>query len=107
MTADTLPSPDAQATLLLCSDLGTSAAQSCPPLTPSAFHRLLRTLDALGKTPKDFFDDYGALDETLVEEVAARDTKFEAPRLLRLLRHGAALGVALERWRQMGFWFVA
>lgn len=107
MTATPLPSPDAQATLLLCSDLGISGPQSTPPLTPSAFHRLLRTLADLGKTPKDFFDDYGALDETLVHDIVARDPRFEAPRLLRLLRHGAALGVALERWRQMGFWFVA
>jgi len=93
-------SPQAQALLLLTVSLGAhDEAPAAKPLSAAEWSRLARWLTEQGRDPATLLDPAGA--GGLAESA---DPPLDPARLQILLRRGAALGLALERWQRAGLW---
>jgi len=97
-----LPSPDTQAVLLLCSNLGTRNDGPAKPLTTRQFSALAKWLQERGLGPRDLLHDRG---RSQLAQLQLRDLTQEA--LEGLLERGAALGLMVERWTSSGIWIIS
>ena len=96
-----LPSPDTQAILLLCSSLGSRNEGPAKPLTARQYSALDRWLQERELCPSDLLHDKG---RARLAELQLRDVTREG--LERLLERGAALGLVVERWAGSGIWII-
>src|SRR5205807_7219795 len=96
-----LPSPDTQAILLLCSNLGTRNEGLAKPLTPRQYSAVAKWLQDCKLCPSDLLHDKG---RARLVELQLRDVTQEV--LERLLERGAALGLMVERWASSGIWII-
>ena len=94
---------DTQATLLLCSTLG-SADMGVRPLTLPQYNALVQALVSLGKRPSDLLQDAGLVETicSMPVENARLKEPVSASRLKALLDRGFALSMAVNRWAQYG-----
>ncbi len=94
--------PDAQAILLLCLRLRTSAQQSLKPFTLREWNSLARRMmDSSLETPGTLLG-LSAMD--LKAELFLSDA--EAQRVAMLLERGAGLAIELERLESLGIWIL-
>lgn len=94
-------SPDTQAVLLLCGELGRSAFD-VRPLGPKQYSALASWLDGEGLRPSDLLSREGC--DRLK---AAPQAEIAWPRVEPLLERGANLGFAAERWERAGIWVLS
>ncbi len=90
-------SEDAKAILLLHGHLG--GMSGLAPLHLRDYNAVVQWLAARGQRPADLLSG-----ETVA--AVARDTAIPESRLSGLLKRGASLGFAMERWNQSGIWVV-
>ncbi len=90
-------SEDAKAILLLHGHLG--GMSGFAPLHLRDYNAVVQWLAARGHRPADLLSG-----ETVA--AVARDTDIPESRLSGLLKRGATLGFAMERWNQSGIWVV-
>ncbi|MDY7228571.1 DNA-processing protein DprA [Hyalangium rubrum] len=93
MAPHDLLSPDTQVTLLLCGHFPGNKDESNRPLALIEYNRLAKELLARSLRPADLLSN---VPEGLSPDFIAQE------RLNRLLRRGAALALATERWSQSG-----
>lgn len=92
---------ETEATLLLCGRFGASRQEeAASPLEAGEFNELLSVLDHLSLTLPDLLHPgaFQALRHTPETSVLLSE------RLETLLKRGAALAIALERWERQGYW---
>jgi predicted Rossmann fold nucleotide-binding protein DprA/Smf involved in DNA uptake len=90
-------SPDTQAVLLLCSELGASGEPR--PLTAAEYNRLARWLAGKRLRPSDL------LTNEAFEDLAA---DLPSPKRLRaLLERGRLLGLSVAKWLNFGIWVIS
>ncbi len=94
--------PDTQAVLLLCGELGRRGGNGMKPLGPRQYGTLATWLKMEGLRPGDLLTPEGRvkLDGLQTPEV-------NAPRILPLLERGAALALIVERWERSGLWVIS
>ena len=94
--------PDTQAVLLLCGELGQRDSNGMKPLGPRQYGTLTTWLKMEGLRPGDLLTPEGRvkLDGLQTPEV-------NAPRILPLLERGAALALIVERWERSGLWVIS
>lgn len=95
-------SPNTQAMLLLCGNLGQRGETAGKPLGPKQFSALAAWLEAQALTLADLLTPEGRA--RLVE---AALSELPASRVDRLLDRGAALALVVERWQRAGIWIVS
>jgi len=93
--------PNTQAVLLLCGELG-RRGDELKPLGQRQYNALASWLNAQGMRPGDLLTAEGRRRLTTVE---AKDIDCE--RMAPLLDRGAALALALERWERGGLWVIS
>lgn len=95
-------SPDTQVTLLLCAGFGQKRTIEPRPLTLKEYNSLARWLYDENLTPKDLLDPkiQNQLSQTTLN-------KLDPYRILALLKRGATLSLAVERWASQGLWILA
>lgn len=91
-------SPDTQAVLLLCGRFG-DRANGADPLTAGEYARLTKWLRERQLRPAGLLEGV-----SLAELVAA---KLEPARIESLLKRGAAMALATEKWLRSGLWIVS
>ena len=91
-------SPDTQAVLLLCGRFG-DRANGADPLTAGEYARLTKWLRERQLRPAGLLKGV-----SLAELVAA---KLEPARIESLLKRGAAMALATEKWLRSGLWIVS
>ena len=94
--------PDTQAVLLLCGELGQRGGNGLKPLGLRQYNALASWLKAQGLRPGDL----------LGAEARAKLAGFQAPevnsdRVIPLLDRGAALALVVERWERSGLWVIS
>jgi predicted Rossmann fold nucleotide-binding protein DprA/Smf involved in DNA uptake len=94
---------ETEVTLLLCGNFGnTRRDEAVEPLTPREFNALLKSLERHSLALSDMAQP-GTVDE--LREDPVEDQAF-IERVSQLLRCGAALAMAVERWVSQGFWVI-
>ena len=95
-------SPDTQVTLLLCAGFGQKRTIEPRPLTLTEYNNLARWLQSNDLTPKDLLDP-------TIQDKLSRITisKLDSHRILALLKRGAMLSLAVEKWTSQGLWILA
>ena len=95
-------SPDTQAVLLLCGELGQRGTASVKPLGLRQYNALASWLDAQAMRPGDLLaaEGRGTLE-------AAQTAEVDAARVAPLLDRGAALALMVERWERSGLWVIS
>ncbi len=94
--------PETQAILLLCGNLGLRGGTEHKPLGPRQYSAMAAWLEAEGLRPADLLDPDGRrkLASLAVEELTPQ-------RVEPLLDRGAALALVVERWQRSGIWIVS
>ena len=95
-------SPDTQAVLLLCGNLGQRGEAGIKPLGPKQYSALAQWLKAQALSPADLLTPEGR--STLANGALS---ELPAHRLDPLLDRGAALALVVERWQRSGIWIVS
>jgi predicted Rossmann fold nucleotide-binding protein DprA/Smf involved in DNA uptake len=94
------PTPDTQAVLLLCANLG-QRHDVAKPLTSKQYSALAKWLHERSLWPRDLLNHNGRA------SLAGLDLpELAKDQVERLLDRGAALGVMVERWTNGGIWIV-
>ncbi|MBU1636045.1 DNA-processing protein DprA [bacterium] len=96
-------SSDTQVVLMLCGVLPGAPVCDGTPLGAADFYRLARWLDGRKLSPSALLEA-DALREA-AEGIIEHQVSME--RLQTLLRRGAAIALACERWLQMGLWIIS
>jgi predicted Rossmann fold nucleotide-binding protein DprA/Smf involved in DNA uptake len=96
-------SSDTQVVLLLCGVLPGAPVCDGTPLNAADFYRFARWLDGHKLSPAML------LEAEALEAVAegVMEYQISEERLQALLRRGAAIALACERWLQMGLWIIS
>ena len=94
--------PDTQAVLLLCAELGQRGSNGLKPLGLRQYNALASWLKSQGLRPGDLLntDCQRRLEGFLAPEV-------DSVRVSNLLDRGAALGLMVERWERGGLWVIS
>jgi predicted Rossmann fold nucleotide-binding protein DprA/Smf involved in DNA uptake len=93
--------PDAQAVLLLCGHFAKAATGADKPLSVAEYGRLAKWLHEQQLRPADLLKFAHVDFKRLVE------AKLDAERVLNLLRRGAAMALATEKWLRSGLWVLS
>jgi predicted Rossmann fold nucleotide-binding protein DprA/Smf involved in DNA uptake len=99
---ETSVTPDTQAVLLLCGELGQRSGNSLKPLGLRQYNALAAWLKAQGMRPGELLKSEGRTKLT-ASEVQGVDSD----RVMPLLDRGAALALMIERWERSGLWVVS
>lgn len=91
-------SPDTQAVLLLCGRFG-DRGNGADPLTAGEYARLTKWLRERQLRPGNLLEDLSLQD--LVE------ARLEPARVAALLKRGAAMALATEKWLRSGLWIIS
>jgi len=99
---DSILTPDTQAVLLLCGELGERGGNGLKPLGLRQYNALASWLKTQGLRPGDL----------LVAEARTKLAGLQAPeidpdRVIPLLDRGAALALVVERWERSGLWVIS
>ena len=94
-------SHDTQATLLLCASFGYPRTMEPKPLTLREYNNLASWLENNDLTPQDLLDI--TIQDKLSQVVIK---KLESHRILALLKRGAMLSFAVEKWTNQGLWIL-
>lgn len=94
--------PDTQAVLLLCGELGQHGGNGAKPLGLRQYNALASWLKSEGLRPGDL----------LTIDIQRRLNSFQTPevnfdRVAPLLERGAALALIVERWERSGLWVIS
>lgn len=98
---DHRPSPDTQATLLLCGYFGGKAQSEVKPLTLTEYNRVAQWLRKQVLRPRDLLDTDG-----VAQCEAFGDASITGDRLRQLLARGVALAFVVDEWAREGIWVV-
>lgn len=93
------PTPDTQATLLLCARLGQREENAVKPLSPRQYAEIAIWLKDRSLRPGDLLRDAGR-----AQLADLPPEKFSKESVELLLDRGAALALVLERWTSQGLW---
>lgn len=94
--------PDTQAVLLLCGELGQRGGDGLKPLGLRQYNALASWLKTQGLRPGDLLSSEG---RTRLAGLQAPEVNSD--RVTPLLDRGAALGLIVERWERSGLWVVS
>jgi predicted Rossmann fold nucleotide-binding protein DprA/Smf involved in DNA uptake len=99
---DTTLTPDTQAVLLLCGELGQRDGNGLKPLGLRQYNALASWLKVQGMRPGDLLRPEGRkrLTNVAVQEV-------DSDRVAPLLDRGAALALVVEKWERSGLWVIS
>ena len=94
--------PDTQAVLLLCGELGQRGGNGLKPLALRQYNNLATWLKTEGLRPGDLLTSEGRmkLGGLQAEEVSS-------DRVSPLLERGTALALMVERWERSGLWVIS
>jgi predicted Rossmann fold nucleotide-binding protein DprA/Smf involved in DNA uptake len=95
-------SPDTQAMLLLCGNLGQRGENASKPLGPKQYSALAAWLKMQAMSLADLLTPEGR-----AQLADAGLTELPASRVDPLLDRGAALALVVERWQRSGIWIVS
>lgn len=94
--------PDTQAVLLLCAELGQRGADNVKPLGLRQYNALTGWLKEQDLRPGDLLNRDGR------SRLAAFETpEINAERIVPLLDRGAALALLVEKWQRSGLWIIS
>ncbi len=94
--------PDTQAVLLLCGELGQRDGNGPKPLGLRQYNALASWLKIQGLRPGDLLSEVGATRVTELQSPA-----LDPIRLAHLLGRGAALALSVEKWERSGLWVMS
>src|ERR1700749_1186266 len=94
-------SADTAVVLLLCGRFGGERQEEFPPLTTREYSDLAKWLNGKGWRPSDLIGN-AATDLSDIHEA-----RIERARLDSLLKRGASMALALERWARGGIWVIS
>lgn len=103
LTASHVLSPDTQAILLLCSNLGQIRPTETKPLCQSEYNQLAQSLLANNLRPSHLLDSEGL---SWLENIN-RHNSLDRKRITTLLNRGGALALAIENWTNQGLWILS
>lgn len=87
--------------MLLCGRFGKDATRQAKPLSVTEYNRLAKWLKDSGLRPSSLLDR-----EEATQIYNFQDPTVDTVRLETLLKRGAALALALEKWGQAGLWVI-
>ena len=93
--------------LLLCSFFNKSESKSIKPLTPTEYSRLATWLYQNKYTPADLLDRQNEVLSKWMDPKPTVKNPITKERLIELLRRGASMGFALEKWQQQKLWLLS
>lgn len=99
---ETTLTPDTQAILLLCGELGQRGGNGSKPLGLRQYNALVSWLKTQGLRPGDLL---GAEARAKLSGLKVPDVTSE--RVIPLLDRGAALALVIERWERSGLWVIS
>ena len=99
---ETTLTPDTQAILLLCGELGQRGGNGSKPLGLRQYNALVSWLKTQGLRPGDLL---GAEARAKLSGLRAPDVNSE--RVIPLLDRGAALALVIEKWERSGLWVIS
>ena len=99
---DTTLTPDTQAVLLLCGELGQRGGNGLKPLGLRHYNALASWLRTQGLRPGDLLSA-----ETRSKLVGLQSPGVNPDRVSPLLDRGAALALVVERWERSGLWVIS
>ena len=94
--------PDTQAALLLCGELGQRGGNGPKPLGLRQYNALASWLKSQGLRPGDLLSSDG---RTRLAELQSAEVN--SARVTPLLDRGAALALIVERWERSGLWVIS
>lgn len=94
--------PDTQAVLLLCGELGQRGGNGLKPLSLRQYNALATWLKTEGLRPGDLLTAEG---RTRLAEL--QTTEVNPDRVSPLLERGTALALIIERWERSGLWVIS
>ena len=94
--------PDTQAALLLCGELGQRGGNGPKPLGLRQYNALASWLKSQGLRPGDLLSSDG---RTRLAELQSAEV--DSARVTPLLDRGAALALIVERWERSGLWVIS
>jgi predicted Rossmann fold nucleotide-binding protein DprA/Smf involved in DNA uptake len=102
MEVDATLTPDTQAVLLLCGELGQRGGNGVKPLTLRQYNALATWMKTEGLRPGDLLTAQGRT------RLAGLQTPEVNPdRVSPLLERGAALALIVEKWERSGLWVIS
>jgi predicted Rossmann fold nucleotide-binding protein DprA/Smf involved in DNA uptake len=102
MELDSTLTPDTQAVLLLCGELGQRGGNGLKPLGPRQYNNLATWLKTEGLRPGDLLTLEGR-----TKLGGLQTTDVNADRVSPLLERGAALALVVEKWERSGLWVMS
>jgi predicted Rossmann fold nucleotide-binding protein DprA/Smf involved in DNA uptake len=102
MELESTLTPDTQAVLLLCGELGQRGGNSLKPLGLRQYNSLATWLKTEGLRPGDLLKPEGRTKLT-----GFQTTEVNPDRVWPLLERGTALALIVERWERSGLWVIS
>src|ERR1022692_2777573 len=102
MELESTLTPDTQAVLLLCGELGQRGGNGLKPLGLRQYNNLATWLKTEGLRPGDLLTSEG---RTRLSGLQAAEVNSD--RVAPLLERGAALALIVERWERSGLWVIS
>jgi predicted Rossmann fold nucleotide-binding protein DprA/Smf involved in DNA uptake len=99
---DTTLTPDTQAVLLLCGELGQRGGNGLKPLALRQYNALASWLRTQGLRPGDLLNA-----ETRTKLAGLQAPEVDPGRVIPLLDRGTALALVVERWERSGLWVIS
>ena len=102
MDLESTLTPDTQAVLLLCGELGQRAGNGLKPLGLRQYNTLANWLRTEGLRPGDLLTQDGQ-----AKLGGLQTAEVNPDRITPLLERGAALALVVERWERSGLWVIS
>ena len=102
MELESTLTPDTQAVLLLCGELGQRGGNGVKPLGVRQYNALAAWLKTEGLRPGDLLAAEGR-----TRLAALQTAELNPDRVSPLLERGAALALAVEQWQRSGLWVIS
>src|ERR1035441_4697212 len=102
MELESTLTPDTQAVLLLCGELGQRGGNGVKPLALRQYNNLATWLKTEGLRPGDLLTLEGR-----TKLGGLQTTDVNADRVSPLLERGTALALVVEKWERSGLWVIS
>jgi predicted Rossmann fold nucleotide-binding protein DprA/Smf involved in DNA uptake len=102
MQLESILTPDTQAVLLLCGELGQRGGNGLKPLGPRQYNNLATWLKTEGLRPGDLLTSEGR-----TKLGGLQTAEVNPDRVSPLLERGTALALVVERWERSGLWVIS
>ncbi len=99
---ESILTPDTQAVLLLCGELGQRGGNGLKPLGPRQYNNLATWLKTEGLRPGDLLTSEGR-----TKLGGLQTAEVNPDRVSPLLERGTALALVVERWERSGLWVIS